>query len=131
MRTCDGGGATLLPVLRPHTYNVKLCQRLHANPRFAEVCSQCGSRDFSTPQPRVSVWWHIGAVLAKILLGALLIFASIVLLVALLSTPEVQNGLIAIGLLLAALWFLWSMLPDWFKKTIHWALKRKEHHDGR
>jgi hypothetical protein len=73
----------------------------------------------------------MGAVLAKVLLGALLVCASLALLVALLSTPEVQNGLIAIGLLLAALWFLWSMLPDWFKKTIHWALKRKEHRDGR
>ena len=43
------------------TYNVKLCPRLHVNPRFAEVCSQCGSRDLSTPQPKVSVWWRIGA----------------------------------------------------------------------
>jgi hypothetical protein len=113
------------------TYDVKLCARLHENPRFAEVCSQCGSRDLSTPQPRVSVWWKVGAFLVKVLLGALLVCASLALLVALLSTSEVQNGLIAIGLVLVALWTLWSMLPDWFKKTIHWALKRKEHRDGR
>ena len=36
------------------TYNVKLCPRLHTNPRIAEVCSQCGSRDLSTPQPERS-----------------------------------------------------------------------------
>jgi hypothetical protein len=53
-----------------HTYDVKLCPRMHANPRFAEVCSQCGSRDFSIPQPKVSLAWRIGAVLVRILLGA-------------------------------------------------------------
>jgi hypothetical protein len=110
---------------------VKLCPRHHANPRFAEVCSQCGSRDLSTPQPKVSLLWRVGAVLVRILLGALLVAASLALLVALLSMREVQNGLIAIGLLLVGLWFLWSLLPDWFQKVIHWALKRKEHRNGR
>jgi hypothetical protein len=38
------------------SYDVKLCPRLHANPRWAEVCSQCGSRELSTPQPKVSFW---------------------------------------------------------------------------
>ena len=114
-----------------HSYNVKLCPRQHINPRFAQVCSQCGSRDLSTPQPRVSFWWRIGAFLLKVLLGALLVCASLSLLAALLSVQEVQNGLIAIGLLIVALWTLWSMLPDWLRKVIHWALKRKDHRDGR
>jgi hypothetical protein len=113
------------------SYNVKLCPRQHMNPRFAEVCSQCGSRDLSTPQLKVSVWWHIGAFLLKALLGVLLVCASLFLLVALLSLREVQNGLIAIGLLLGVLWFLWGMLPDWLRKVIRWALKRKGHGDGR
>jgi len=38
------------------TYDVKLCSRLHVNSRSAEVCSQCGSRDLSTPQPKVPLW---------------------------------------------------------------------------
>lgn len=127
------GGEPLFCHFCGHTYNVKLCPRMHANPRFAEVCSQCGSRDLSTPQPKVSLLWRIGAVFVRILLGALLVAASLALLVALLSMREVQNGLIAIGLLLVGLWFLWSLLPDWFRKVIHWALKRKEkeHRDGR
>ncbi len=121
------GGEPLYCHFCGRTYDVKLCPRHHANPRFAEVCSQCGSRDLSTPQPKVSLLWRVGAVLVRILLGALLVAASIALLVALLSMREVQNGLIAIGLLLVGLWFLWSLLPDWFQKAIHWALKKKEH----
>ena len=35
------------------TYNTKYCHRLHPNPRSAEVCAQCGSKDLTTPQPKV------------------------------------------------------------------------------
>jgi RNA polymerase subunit RPABC4/transcription elongation factor Spt4 len=37
------------------SYNLKLCSRLHVNPRAAKICSQCGSKDLSTPQPKVSL----------------------------------------------------------------------------
>ena len=37
------------------TYQIKLCPRLHINPRAAQTCSQCGSRDLSSPQPKVPV----------------------------------------------------------------------------
>jgi hypothetical protein len=30
---------------------VKFCPRLHPNPRGAEFCRRCGSRDLSLPQP--------------------------------------------------------------------------------
>src|SRR6185312_6331901 len=29
------------------SYNVRLCSRLHVNPRAAKICSQCGSKDSS------------------------------------------------------------------------------------
>jgi hypothetical protein len=38
------------------TYDVKLCSARHANPRSAQICSQCGSREFSIPQPRAPFW---------------------------------------------------------------------------
>jgi len=38
----------------------------------------------------------------------------------------VQNGLVALGLLLIVLWAAWGMLPDWVRKLIHRAIKRKE-----
>ncbi len=47
------------------TYNLKFCSRLHPNPRHASVCSQCGSREMSAPQPRIpgmlgmSLWFVV------------------------------------------------------------------------
>jgi len=75
--------------------------------------------------------WRVGVLLVRVVLGALLVAASLSFLVAALLRREVQNGLVAIGLLLGVLWFLWSMLPNWFRSAIHWALKRKDHRDGR
>lgn len=35
------------------TFNVRLCPRLHINPRAARVCSECGSSELSSPQPKI------------------------------------------------------------------------------
>jgi len=60
-----------------------------------------------------------------VLLAVLLGYASVAFLVALLSQREVQNALVCIGLLLVLLWFLWGMLPQWFRNAVRWALKRR------
>jgi len=116
------------------SYDQKLCPRLHVNPRHAEVCSQCGSRDFSTPQPKVSLGWKFlgGSLrwLSGALLGALTLFFLVAVLADLLRRSEVQNGLAVLGMLLFALWLLWGMLPDWFRKFVHKSIKRKEHRSG-
>lgn len=112
------------------TYDVKLCPRLHVNPRYAEVCAQCGSRDFSTPQPKVSILWRLFAFVVKVFVGALLTYVSLVFLkelfIELLKEPYVQAGLVALGLLLITLWIAWSMLPEWIRKAIHHSMKRKK-----
>src|SRR5216684_2914579 len=51
------------------SYDVKLCPGRHVNPRHAEVCSQCGSRDLSTPQPKVSWWWKVVALVLRVALA--------------------------------------------------------------
>src|SRR6266849_3820212 len=103
------------------SFDVKLCPRLHPNPRHAQVCSQCGSSELSTPQPKVSVWWHVLAFLIRVLLGTLLTVISILVLLAVLTElfqrTEVQQGLLVLGVLVAGLWFLWTRLPDWSKET--------------
>src|SRR5437870_1360254 len=38
------------------SYDVKLCPKLHANPRGTRICSKCGSGELTTPQPRVPLW---------------------------------------------------------------------------
>jgi hypothetical protein len=100
------------------SYDVKLCPRLHVNPRSAECCSQCGSRELSTPQPKIPMYLRLVALLARLGLGLLLFYATLSLLVALLRSPQVQQSLVAMGLLLVVLWVLWSKLPDWFREAI-------------
>jgi hypothetical protein len=70
------------------------------NPRSAEVCSQCGSRDLSTPQPKISFWWKVIEFLAKVFLGVALAYISVAVLVALLQEPQVQSGLVILGILI-------------------------------
>jgi len=112
------------------SYDVKLCSGKHVNPRIAEVCSQCGSRDLSTPQPKVSAWWKLGEFLVRLLVGILLVCLSLLLVVAtlqeLLRNSQLQNGLVALGILLGVLWWMWSKLPEWFRKMVRRALARKE-----
>ena len=116
------------------SFDKKLCPRHHLNPRSAEVCSKCGSRELSTPQPKVSFGWRIVEWLARMLLGVLLVLLSIFLvyevLKELLAMEVVQSGLLLLGLLIAVLWWLWSKLPEWFRKLIRRQLRRrKEHHE--
>jgi hypothetical protein len=113
------------------SYDAKLCPRAHINPRGAEVCSKCGSRELSTPQPKIPMSWRLLALLARLGLGLLLFYASLSLVIALVRTPEVQRALVAFGLLLAVLWWLWSKLPDWFQEAIRsfWKSRRQRDDD--
>lgn len=110
------------------SYDVKLCPRNHPNSRIAEICSQCGSRELSTPQPKVSAWWRILEWLARMVVGAFALLLSAILLVeflkAVFGTPEGQAGLVGLGILVGVLWFLWALLPDWFRKLIAKTFER-------
>lgn len=111
------------------TYDVRLCPRAHVNPRGAEVCSKCGSRELSTPQPKIPMSLRLLAILIRLGLGLLLFYASISLVIALIRTPEVQRSLVAFGALLAALWCLWSKLPDWIQDALRSFWKGRRQND--
>jgi hypothetical protein len=111
------------------TYDVKLCPRSHVNPRGAEVCSKCGSRELSTPQPKVPMSLRLLALLVRLGLGLLLFYASLSLVVVLLRTREVQQLVVALGMLLSGLWWLWSKLPDWFQEAIRSFWKNRRQND--
>lgn len=108
------------------SYDFKLCPRLHPNPRYAEICAQCGSHELSTPQPKVSVWWTVLEFLTKVFFGIALAYGSVAFLVFLLKQPQVQMGFFVLAVLLGVLWWLWSQLPEWFRKLIRKTRKRKE-----
>lgn len=112
------------------SYDVKLCPRHHANPRNADVCSQCGSRELSTPQPKVPVMWKLLAIIIRLGLGLFLFYVTLSFLVAVAKTTEFQQVLVAFGLLLVALWLVWSKLPDWLQDTLRNLVKRKRRDDG-
>jgi len=59
----------------------------------------------------------------------LLVLLSIILLVNLVSMPQMQNALLGLGILLGLLGWIWSEIPDWLKKVARRVLKRKERKD--
>jgi RNA polymerase subunit RPABC4/transcription elongation factor Spt4 len=117
------------------SFDRKLCPRLHPNPRSAEICSRCGSRELSVPQPKVSfggrvLEWLLRMFLAVVLL--MLILALVFeLLTALFKTPSGQNGVIIIGFLIALLAWIWAKLPEWLRKFVRkqFAKRRNRHEE--
>ncbi len=104
------------------SYNFKLCQHRHPNPRNAEVCNQCGSRELSTPQPRVPLWLAPLIRLLTILPGLLLASVSVVfvfgLVRALLSSQQLLFQAILAGLMLSFAWYLYSRLPHFLQRLL-------------
>jgi hypothetical protein len=113
------------------SYDVKLCPRLHRNSRYAKACSQCGSRELSQPQAAVSVWWKVLEFLLRVVFGILLIYLTLAGLAALLRMREVQAGLVAFGILVGLLWWLWSLVPEWIRKFVSRSVRRKENNHER
>jgi hypothetical protein len=111
------------------SYDVKLCPRLHPNPRSADVCSKCGSRELSTPQPKVPAVWKLLAIVIRLGLGLFLLWVTLCFLITLGRTPQIQQALVSIGLLLLALWIVWSKLPEWLQDALRQSAKRRRRGD--
>lgn len=116
------------------SYDVKLCPRRHVNSRTAEVCSQCGSRDLSTPQPRRPVWAPLLGFILWAVPGVVLGFGSLLVLIAVfivvLQHPEKIIALILLAVPFGILWSMWSEIPSWFRTWIYRLLKRRrERHE--
>jgi uncharacterized membrane protein YczE len=117
------------------TYDVKLCPRLHPNPRSAEVCSLCGSRELSIPQPKVSFGWRVLEWLIRMALGIVLGTVTFVLVLGLLAeilrNSKIQSGVIVLAVLVGLLVWLWNELPLWVRKFVRklWN-KRRRRHEG-
>jgi RNA polymerase subunit RPABC4/transcription elongation factor Spt4 len=111
------------------SYDVKLCPRLHVNPRNAQACSQCGSRDFSTPQPRAPLWAPIVQFLLSLVPGLILAVLSAAAIgffvTELVRQPDMLFAAIVLLIALGFLWWVWSQLPTWFRTAIHNLLKRR------
>lgn len=110
------------------SYDVKLCPARHVNPRSAEVCSQCGSRDLSTPAPRAPMWRVPLLYLLSLVPGVLLTLISLMVVIALvnviLTNQQVQSQLVVLILMLAMVWWLYIHLPG-FVRSLFRTIWRK------
>jgi len=116
------------------TYDAKLCPSRHPNPRWAVACSQCGSRDLSTPAPKVPIWLA-PVVFALTLLPGIVLVVVMVLLVAgvihsLLTNQQIQSQMLALIVMVSLLWFAYIHLPHFIKNLFHslWRRKKKDTH---
>lgn len=112
------------------SYDVKLCPRLHRNPRSAQACAQCGSRDLSTPAPKTPFWIAGVVFLLSLLPGLLLVITSLLFLVAaihqLFVSPQMLAGFIFLALALTVLWAMWTRLPMALRQFIRKHLLDRE-----
>lgn len=110
------------------SYGVKLCPHRHPNPRSAEVCSECGSRELSTPHPRLPIWlapliWLLSALPGLVLLGVTVLFA-VGFVQALVSSQQLMFQFMLLGLILAFLWYLYMHLPHFLRRLISKLFRR-------
>jgi hypothetical protein len=118
------------------SYNVKLCPRLHTNPRSAAICSQCGSHDLSTPQPKVPLWVPILEFLLRMIpgmtLAAISVLGAVLFILAVFSRPALLLSTVLLLLALGFLWWVWSQIPASFRRVVHRLLtRRREGQTGR
>ena len=111
------------------SYDVKLCPRLHVNPRGTRVCSKCGTSELTTPQPRVPFGARILLFLLALVPGLILCIISIGLVIfffdRFLFSRDMLVGLAAIDFILGALWWGWTEIPLYFRKTIYRWLQKQ------
>ena len=115
------------------SYDIKLCPKLHVNPRSAQACSRCGSRDLSTPQPKVPFWATIFLLILSIIPGLLLAAFSIIairfFIEHFLNTPDMLLALTILQIVLGMLWWGWTEIPLFFREAIHKMLQRRRDDD--
>ena len=114
------------------SYDYKLCPHRHPNPRSAEICSQCGSRELSTPHPRVPFWLAPIVALLSALPGLLLLLVTVLFLFAfinvILTNQQLMFQFMLSGLMLAFAWYLFLRLPHFIRRFIS-RLFRRSHGD--
>jgi hypothetical protein len=112
------------------TYGLKICPYRHPNPRNAEICSQCGSRDLSTPHPRLPLWLTPLSALLSLIPGVLLFCLSVIFLLGfvriLLTNQQLLFQFMLIGLFIALLWWLYMQLPRFIRGLIGRLFRRRQ-----
>src|ERR1700704_1751372 len=85
-----------------HSFDARLCNARHINPRNAEVCAQCGSRDLSVPAPRLPFWLRPALFLLSlvpgVVLALLLVMVAVALVQEIATNGQLQTQLVILFL---------------------------------
>jgi hypothetical protein len=115
------------------SYDLKLCPHRHPNPRTAEACSLCGSRELSTPHPRASLWFVPLMFLLRMLPGFALLLATVAFLAGLVqvlvTNQQILFQFMLLGLLIAFLWWLYLKLPRFIRRALSSLFSRGERNE--
>ena len=116
------------------TYDARLCPARHLNHRNAQVCAECGSRDLSTPAPRLPLWLRpllfAVALFPGVLLALLLVMVVLAMLHEIATNGQIQAELVVLLLALVFLWWIYIHLPKFIHKALRslWQSKKKDKH---
>jgi hypothetical protein len=93
-----------------------------------------GSRDLSTPQPKVPFWAPILEFILSLVPGVILTALSLAGIVfflhQLFQRPEMLFSAVMLLIALGILWWMWGQIPQWLRSAIYRMLKRKREGDG-
>lgn len=111
------------------SFDKKICPRFHENPRWAESCAHCGSRELSTPQRKIFSGWRLLEWLTKAVAGLALTFLTAILGLGVLdSLLEGRHGiqrLFVSASLLTLLWCFWTSIPSFFRRLVRKSFLRR------
>lgn len=117
------------------SYNVRLCSSRHINPRSAQACAECGSRELTTPQAPMRFWVPPLLYLLSLLPGILLLLVTVLFLIgfvqALLSNQQLMGQFFGLGLLLGLIWYGYMHLPHFIRSALRKALGHKSAGKGK
>ena len=126
-------GAPLFCNFCGRSYDFKLCPHRHPNPRSAEVCNQCGSRELTTPHPKVPFLMASLLAVLSIAPGVLLLLLSVMFFLGflrvLLGSQQLMFEFMFIGLVIGFLWWLYMQLPGFLRRWLSKLLGRGDRND--
>ena len=105
------------------SYDVKLCSRGHPNPRGAEVCSECGSRNLSMPHSHGGILLWLLVVFGLILPFVVLLLITLgyigIYVQALFQNSSEILPLMLIGFVIGLLWLLWMLGYSALRRSLY------------
>lgn len=96
---------------------------MHSNPREARVCSECGSNDLTTPQPKLPFLLRLALATLDVVPGVALLLVSVIFFIAdlyvLVKRPDLQFRYMLFGLVLGLVWLGYMDLMNALRHKLH------------